>query len=258
MVKMVLRKEDMLELDWHEDDRFWAQTAPFLLSRRRWEAAPEEVEKIVSLLGLAPGAAVLDLCCGPGRHAFELARRGFRVTGVDRTMAFLAEAQQRAQAEGLDLELVQEDMRRFLRPQGFDAAINMFTSFGFFAAPEDDLLVLRNVSASLRPGGRFLIEMNGKEVLARIFRPRDWTEHDGALILEERELLEGWSRIRSRWIIVRDGKREEFTLTLCLYSGAELPAALQGADFRTMELFGSLDGVPYDQNARRLVALATK
>jgi len=243
---------------WHEDDRFWERTAPFQFSERRWAAAPEEVEKALALLELEAGAAVLDLCCGPGRHSLELARRGFKVTGVDRTARFLEEARRRAEAEGLEIEFVQEDMRTFRRPGAFDAAINLWTSFGYFDDPEEDRRVLENIYASLKPDGKLLLDVMGKEVLARIFRPRDWQEHDGVLFLEERRLIEGWSRIETRWIIIRDGEREEFTLSLRLYSGAELRALLQEVGFRRTWLFGDLDGEPYDQDARRLVALAEK
>ena len=243
---------------WHEDDRFWERTAPFQFSERRWAAAPEEVEKALALLELEAGAAVLDLCCGPGRHSLELARRGFKVTGVDRTARFLEEARRRAEAEGLEIEFVQEDMRTFRRPGAFDAAINLFTSFGYFDDPEEDRRVLENIYASLKPDGKLLLDVMGKEVLARIFRPRDWQEHNGVLFLEERRLIEGWSRIETRWIIIRDGEREEFTLSLRLYSGAELRALLQEVGFRRTWLFGDLDGEPYDQDARRLVALAEK
>lgn len=247
-----------MALAWHEDDRFWERTAPFQFAEQRWAAAPEEVEKALALLKLEGGAAVLDLCCGPGRHSLELARRGFRVTGVDRTARFLEEARRRAEGEGLAIEFVQGDMRTFHRPEAFDAVINLFTSFGYFDDPEEDRQVLENVYASLKPNGKLLLDVMGKEVLARIFRERDWFEQDGALFLEERKLLEGWSRIETRWIIVRDGKREEFTLKLRLYSGAELRALLRKVGFRRVELFGNLDGKPYDQNARRLVALTEK
>ena len=243
---------------WHEDDRFWKRTAPFQFSENRWQAASAEVDNIISLLDLAPGIAILDLPCGPGRHSLELARRGFQVTGVDRTAAFIDEARQRAEDEALEAEFIQADMREFRRYESFDAAINLFTSFGYFDDPADDRQVLENFFVSLKPGGKLVIDMVGKEVLARVFRPRDWVEREGALFLEERKIVDGWSRIETRWIIVRNGTREEFTLKLRLYSGAELAVLLKGAGFREVKLYGSLDGIPYDHEAKRLVVLATK
>ena len=152
---------------WHEQDEFWETVAPILFAQRRWSDAPAEVEEVVSLLGIGPGAHILDLCCGVGRHSLELARRGFRVTGVDRTRLYLDRASKQAEAEGLKIEFVQDDMRTFCRPDAFDVVINLFTSFSYFEDPEEDRQVLVNVYRSLKPGGVFVLEMLGKEILAR-------------------------------------------------------------------------------------------
>ena len=77
---------------WYEDDHFWAMLENQLLDEEKKKAAIEEAEQAVKLLDLEPGAEILDLCCGLGRHSVELARRGFRVTGVDRTVGYLEKA----------------------------------------------------------------------------------------------------------------------------------------------------------------------
>jgi len=246
---------------WYDRDDFWETFFPTLFSGRRWEAAPAEVDDLLKLTDLEPGAHVLDLCCGPGRHSLELARRGLRVTGVDRTASYLETARQKAAEEGLEIEFVQEDMRRFVRPGAFDAAINLFTSFGYFEDPADDLQVAKNLYASLKPGGKLVIEMMGKEVLARIFQERDWVwldEEEGAIILEERKLSQGWSWIESTWTLLREAVRKTYTVSHRLYAGTEMASLLQQAGFASVTLFGGLDSVPYDQNARRLVAVAGK
>ena len=89
---------------WHEQNTFWETVASTLFTQRRWSDALAEVEQVVSLLGIEPGAQVLDLCCGVGRHSLELARRGFQVTGVDRTRLYLDRASRQAEAEGLMVE----------------------------------------------------------------------------------------------------------------------------------------------------------
>ena len=98
---------------WAEQDAF-RETMPIFGDERR-EMAPAELDAVAALLGIKPGAAVPDLCCGVGRHALQLARRGFRVTGVDRAAAYLQTAQEKAAAEHLELEFVQHDMRSFPR-----------------------------------------------------------------------------------------------------------------------------------------------
>jgi SAM-dependent methyltransferase len=242
---------------WHERDDFW-ETVP-LFEQQRLEAAPQEVDALLPMLGLEPGAAVLDLCCGVGRHSLELARRGYRVTGVDRTAAYLHTARARAAAEALAVEWVQADMREFARPEAFDAAINLFTSFGYFEDPDKDRRVADNLFYSLKPGGTLVIEMMGKEVLARIFLPRDWQElADGTLFLQERQVKRDWTWIENRWILVKDGWQVEYTLGHRLYDGAGLRTLLLDAGFESVALHGDLDGAPYDTNARRLVAVARK
>ena len=243
---------------WHEEDAFWEIGAPVLFARRQLSEAPAEVDRIISLLDLRPGAYILDLCCGVGRHALELARRGFMVTGTDRTLAYLERAEGQAKAEELEAEFVQEDMRKFCRPDTFSAVINLYTSFGYFEDPEEDRRVGRNVYKSLKPGGVFLMDMMGKEVLARIFQERVWREEDGILILEERKLSPGWDRIEARWIIYQDDRRRELRFSTRLYSAVELASLLQECGFTDIDLFGDLGGGPYDHNAKRLVAVARK
>jgi SAM-dependent methyltransferase len=69
------------------------------------------------------------------------------------------------------IELVEGDMRDFRRPASYDLALSMFTSFGYFESRADDLRVLRNVRESLKPGGVFVVDVMGKEWLARHFQP---------------------------------------------------------------------------------------
>ncbi|HEY66101.1 MAG TPA: class I SAM-dependent methyltransferase [Caldilineae bacterium] len=244
---------------WHDDDTFWEQMRDRMFHHKRWEATSVEIDHVLALLNLPAAATILDMPCGPGRHALELARRGFRVTGVDRTVAYLDEARERAQEAGVNVEWIKADMRDFHLPGMFDAAINLFTSFGYFEDPAEDRQVAENFFTSLKPGGQLLMDMMGKEVLARIFRERDWhEEEDGTLFLEERQVTQNWSWIENRWIAIRGRQRVEFHLGHRLYSAAELTALLTSVGFTNVSAYGSLAGDPYDHTARRLVVLAHK
>ena len=242
---------------WHEQDDFW-ETVP-LFGPERMEMALQEVDQIVAMLGLQPGAAILDLCCGVGRHSLEFARRGYSVTGVDRTAAYLQTARDAADAEGLAVEWVEADAREFRRLATFDLAINMYTSFGYFEDPAEDRRVAENIFHSLRSGGALVMDLMGKERLARIFSPRSWNElPDGSLFLQERRICDDWSWIENRWILVRDGQQREFTLGHRLYDGVGLKKLLLDSGFDSVALCGDLDGAPYDNYARRLIAVARK
>jgi SAM-dependent methyltransferase len=243
---------------WHEQDHFW-ETMP-LFGAQSWEIAPREVDFVVSILGLEHGATVLDLPCGVGRHSLELARRGFRVTGVDRTAAYLQVAREKATAEELPVELLQADMRDFVRPEAYAAVINLYTSFGYFEDPADDRRVAENFYRSLEPGGALMMEMMGKEVLARIFVPRDWQElPDGSLFLQDRKVTADWSWIENRWILIKEGQRREFVVGHRIYDGAGLKALLLDVGFESVMLYGGKgEETPYDCAAQRLVAVARK
>ncbi len=243
---------------WFEDDAFWAAFRPSMFGEERWQMAASDADPLAKLLELTPGARVLDLPCGPGRFSIELARRGFTVTGVDRTVLYLNEARKRARQQKLAVEFVRSDMRQFVRPKVFDACINMYTSIGYFEDQADDLKVCRNVYRSLRPGGRFLIQTGGKEWLARVYRPRDWREEAGAFILEERTVVPGWTGLENRWVIVQNGKVREFRFFLRVYSGVELRDLLLRAGFAKVDIYGGLNAELYDHNSRWLVAVGRK
>jgi hypothetical protein len=103
------------------------------------------------------------------------------------------------------------------------------------------------------------MDMMGREVVARVFRPRDWTElDDGGLLLEHREILHDWTWNRMRWIYIRDGVRHDHTLEVRLYSADQLKSLLAGAGFEQVRVFGDLEGAPYDHDAQRLVVTARK
>ncbi|MHC4088216.1 MAG: class I SAM-dependent methyltransferase [Planctomycetota bacterium] len=243
---------------WYEQDGFWETVATALFTDERMLSGKQEVEQIVSLLKLQTGASICDLCCGTGRHSLELGRLGYYVTGVDRTGLYIEEAKKKADEQELNIRFVQEDMRRFCEPNAFDVVINVLTSFGYFEDATDDKRVLENVYKSLKDGGKFLIDIMGKEVLARIFQEKRWREEDGVIILEEAKVSEDWGSVDCRWIIIRNDKRDECKFSLRLYSAAELGELLKSCGFGQVEFYGDLSGSSYDQTAKRLVVLAHK
>jgi SAM-dependent methyltransferase len=243
---------------WYNQDIYWTTFESILFNRKRMADTAAQVDYIIKLLQMQDGAKILDLCCGIGRHSLEFARRGFQVTGVDRTQSYLDKARQEAKTENLNIEFINEDMRNFCRGDTFDVVLNMFTSFGYFENADDDRRVGENVYHSLKSGGKFLIEIMGKELIARDFRERDWNEINGAIILEDRKLLNNWEKIENRWIILKDDQQVKHKFVLRLYSAVEISSLLKQCGFSDIEIYGSLQGINYDHKANRLVALARK
>ena len=243
---------------WFEDETFWTVLYPYIFSAERLEAGASQVERVLALAPPA-GREVLDLCCGPGRHAVALAAHGLRVTAVDRSPFLLEKARKRALNAGVHVEFVEQDMREYVRPGAYGLAINLFTSLGYFDDRSDDLKVLANVQRSLAPGGALVVEMAGKEQLARDFQPTLSTKYpDGSVLVQRHEVVEDWSRLKNEWILVQDGRSLSFEFHTRIYSGQELRDLLGQAGFAHVQLFGALDGRPYSHDVERLVAVARK
>lgn len=243
---------------WYNNDAFWEATQRFLFPPERWESAAASVDDLVALLNMSPPAAVLDLCCGPGRFAIPLAAKGFAVTAVDRTQLYLDHLGQRSCEQHLSVEIVASDMRDFVRENAFDAVLNMFTSIGFFEDPADDRKVLQNAHISLRPGGKLILDLASRDCAIAHWQTRDWQECNGEFLLEERELVDDCTRSRNRWIVLRDGRPEKWEFTHWLYGVSELKSLLEQAGFTKVSAFGNLKGEPYTRSSFRLVLVAEK
>ena len=245
-------------MDWFEDETFWQTVYPYMFPEQRIAAAPEEVRQLLALTGFQ-GQTILDLCCGPGRHSVDLAKRGYQVTGVDRTQFLLDRARERAAHAGANVEWVRQDMREFVRPASFDLALSLFTSLGYFETSAEERRVLRNVLSSLKSGAMFVVDMASKERLAQIWMPTgSQTFPDGTVLFERREVYDDWSRVRQEWTLVKNGHAQSFSFTHSVYSGRELKTELLETGFGEVRLYGDLEGAPFAPGASRLIAVARK
>jgi SAM-dependent methyltransferase len=244
--------------DWYKDEAFWAETYSFMFPDSSYQSAIEQVGKLIELSGIEKGS-LLDLGCGPGRYAVPFAKRGFAVTGVDITPFLIEKARTYAEREGVEIELVHEDMRHFLRPDSFDLAISMLTSFGYFDEERENLAVLRNVFSSLKTGGVFVFDTYGKEIIARVFEGTFSQElPDGGLIVQRRQVVNDWSQMENEWLHIKGGEVQLFRLRHWIYSGREFKQLLTAAGFSDITFYGDLDGKPYGPDAARMIAVARK
>ena len=244
--------------EWFDNDDFWRIFGDCMFREERFREAQAEIESVLALTGVETHT-VLDLGCGPGRHAIPLAARGLQVTAVDLSSLLLERAGQRASVAGVTVEWVRADMREFNREAAFDLVISMWTSFGYFDNPEDDVQVLRRCHSALRPGGALLLDVVGKEYVVRNIEPVHLTEYDDGDILIERPVLEaGMTRYSNEWLLIRGQRVERGNWHHNLYSGQELVDRLRAVGFGELALYGSLQGAEYELDSERLIVVAWK
>lgn len=247
----------MDESGWFADDAFWEAAYPAMFSADGYRIAKDDVEAVLSLTGHAEGA-VLDLACGPGRHSVPLAGRGFSVTGVDSSPFLLRKAREHGRDAGVEVEWIEADMREFVRPNTYGLALNLFTSFGYFRTEEENLRVLEQVHASLAPGGVFILDVAGKEVLARVYKATSSRDVLGGTVVQRRKVVEDWTQMANEWMLIEPERVRSFQSLHWIYSAYELRQMLLTAGFREVQLFGDLAGAPYGPSSSRLVARAHK
>jgi SAM-dependent methyltransferase len=134
-------------------------------------------------------------------------------------------------------------------------AVCLFTSFGFFRDDADNRRVLENVATSLRPGGVFVLDLLGKEILAKVFTPTSSHEMADALMVSRRRAVEDWSRMENEWLVIRDGASRTFPFSHWIYSAREIKEMFLSAGFADVCAYGDYSGAPYGPEATRLVIL---
>ena len=220
-------------------------------------AVSMESDARIGSAGGSPASAG-DMPCGPGRHLIHLAARDLRVTGVDLTQSYLDEARTRLSGAGLSAELIHADMRELLRPASFDAIFHLYSSFGYFDDPRDDLRLLRNMRESLRGGGCAVLELAVLDGVV-LYSAQEHALEDGTSIVESA------SRHHQSGVLERDweasgrgasGSRRRWQAKHRLYRVSELEQMLRGAGFHSIRVFGGFDGSAFVADAGHAVVVA--
>jgi SAM-dependent methyltransferase len=239
--------------EWFE--QWFGEEYHALYPHRDDEDARRAVALIQSVVSWKPGDRILDLACGPGRHAAELERLGGQVIGFDLSRAMLRRAHERTRAR-----LVRGDMRALpFRDGSFALAINLFTSFGYFLDDDEHRLVVRQVAAALTPGGHFILDYLNAEQVRRTVqlseqakgaterrsgpRVRRSIGADGRFVIKEIELR---------------GRARSFQERVRLYGADELTALCTDAGLRVLAQFGDYDAGAPGPNAPRVILVAAR
>ena len=219
-----------------------------------------EANFIEESLGCEAGATILDLACGTGRHAVELASRGYQVVGFDLSLAMLARASDEAQDRKQKINFVQGDMREMTFEETFDGVFSWNTSFGYFE-DEKNAAVIAKVHRSLKKGGQFLLDVVNRDCVIRQAPSLAWFEGDGCICMDEMQIDFITSRMRvKRTLMMDDGRTKEIEYSIRIYSLHELGKMLHDNGFRVAEVSGGTGtpGVFFGCEAPRTLILAEK
>lgn len=196
-----------------------------LYAHRDEHEAADFISRLITWLQPASGSSILDLGCGSGRHSRHLASMDFDITGLDLSDESIKRAKQ---SERSNLHFHKQDMRQPFGTDAFDYVFNLFTSFGYFDGPADDITVIRNVAQSLKAGGHLVLDyMNVIHVESRL-RREEAIERDSVIYR-----LSRWADanfIFKRIAILNDGTHAEATQL----EYVERVAKLTLEDFRFM------------------------
>ncbi len=222
------------------------------------EATRAEADFLERFLAPPPGGRLLDVPCGDGRLALELARRGLRMTGVDLSAQFLAAARDSARAEGLAIEWRHSDMRDLPWEERFDGAFCGGSSFGYLG-DEGDGDYIAAVGRALKPGARFVIDAvkAAEIVLPPPAEPRTMQVGDIFFTGENRyDAAAGW--MDNRYTVSRGARREVRAAAFRVYARGEVVDMLAAGGFATCQSLGTLSGEPFGQGSSRLILVATR
>ncbi len=250
-------------MEWFESENFWTQYAPIMFDDARWAEAPTVAQYVKDIAKLAPGSKVLDAGCGLGRIAVELAALDLDVTGVDIIQSELDAARDSAEAEGVELTLINQDLRTFHAKDQFDCAVNLYTSFGYCDTVEEDMQILRNIADSVKPDGTFIMECTSRETAILYWTPGEEFERAGYRVVTHFEVVGAWEGLKSQWTLYSLQKNQkqpvvDHTFIQRLYPATFLRNKLLEFGFSKADVYGDFDHSPYDEHARTMIIIGRK
>ncbi|MGH8557984.1 MAG: methyltransferase domain-containing protein [Methylococcales bacterium] len=200
----------------------------------------KEVDIFLTVLALSKDSVILDLCCGQGRHAFEIAKRGYtNVVGFDRSHYLIDRARKHNDTNRLNVTFKEGDARKLpFRNDNFDAVLIAGNSFGYFESNQDDMKILNEVKRVLKPHGKLLLDITDGNTMRNNFQARSWEWIDkNYFVCRERSLSENRDRLVSREVIthVKTGVIADQFYAERLYSADDLKDLINKAGFQNFE-----------------------
>ncbi|WP_055109149.1 class I SAM-dependent methyltransferase [Paenibacillus ihumii] len=234
--------------EWYE--RSFGEDYLLVYKHRDVQGAKREVHTMISWLGLPAGAKVLDLCCGMGRHSMALVEAGYEVTGIDLSDVLLREARKN-DPEGR-VTWLKGDMRNLPLEGGFDAVVNLFSSFGYFEEDTEHIKVLEEIRRVLKPGGQFIIDFLNPAYTVEHLVPCSERVDEGQHITEERSIQDGY--VKKHITIQNTGPKDpsapdeprRYLERIKLYDREDFTEMLNRSGLQLERIYGGYGDIPYD------------
>ena len=216
-----------------------------------------QVQQVLRLCAILPGATVLDVGCGVGRHSIELAKLGFRVTGVDMNADYISVCRERTAQLGLKAEFHAVDSRVMKLDVRADLTISLWSSFGYYGEV-GDLQILQRVAEHTRRGGHVVVDVENRDYIVKHFVPEEWHENEQGLVFEKRRFDATDGTVSTRRVVLSRGERCEYRRVLRMYTVAELAVLLEAAGLRPERWCGDYDGSRFGPESKRMIAIAER
>jgi SAM-dependent methyltransferase len=219
------------------------------------EQTRAEVDFLARVFHSSPDSHFLDVPCGNGRHAIEFANRGFRMTALDLSEEFLAEARR---STSLPIRWFLGDMRELAWDSEFDGAYCFGNSFAYLDA-DDARKFFSGVARGLKRGARLVVEtgMAAESILPTRVAKR-WYKLGDIYMLSENRYVPEESRLDIDYTFIRGGEAETRPTSSYVHTVAALRRMQSDAGLKPLELLDSIEGEPYQLNSPRLILIAEK
>lgn len=236
--------------DWFTD---WFNTPYYhiLYKDRNDIEAQQFIKNITEFLSLPKDAMILDLPCGKGRHSVFLNSLGFKVIGADLSENSIQHAKN---FENENLKFIVQDMREPLHRK-YDAIFNLFTSFGYFAEDEDDILVLKTIKNALKEDGFFVFDFLNADFV------KSTLVHEETKIVEniefqlKREIVDGFILKHISFTI--DDEPLFFTERVKYLDIQKMKSYFEKVGLKTIHIFGDYQLHTFDEkHSKRLILVA--
>ncbi|PWU10403.1 MAG: class I SAM-dependent methyltransferase [Terriglobia bacterium] len=213
-----------------------------------------EVDFFERAFHLQPGARLLDVPCGNGRHSIELARRGYRMTGIDLSEEFIAEAR----TSPLPVEWILGDMRHIDFNGQFDGGFCFGNSFGYLDG-EEARQFLASIARALKPGARFAIETGmAAESILPTLEQKHWYQIGDIYMLSQNQYHPAESRLDIEYTFIRGSEIVTRPSASYVFTVAELCRMHTAAGLKPVELLSSASGEPYQLGKQRLILVSAR